>query len=366
MAIIKLIFAYVMCLSQILAPLQIMIQPGGEAAYFTDWSVNDTFDATDYIELEKTEGEDFKILNLADIQLSDTKVFGDHGTYSWELITKLVEDNQPDLITLSGDNAWDTMAYLETIEFLDSFGIPWAPVMGNHDGEGCISEFWVAYYLSKAENCLFQFGPKDMGYGNYIINITENDEIVHTLFMMDTHDDDVFVLEDGTEVEGYDHLWSNQLVWYEWAVNGIKNIAGKTVESTVIMHIPAFEYIEAWEMVSIESDESEMGVVNPEYADIAGGRCYEGSCPSPVNNGFFDLCKELGSTKTMLFGHDHKNDFIVNYEGIKLAYGVKSGFGSYWREDMIGATTININSFGNAELTQNYYDLAENGWNVEP
>ena len=366
MGIIKLILTYIMCLSQILAPLQITLTPGGEASYFTDWSVNDTFDAEDYIELEKKEGEDFVILNLTDIQLSDAKAYGKEGECSEDLITKLIADNEPDLITLSGDNAWDTAAYMRLIEFLDGFGIPWAPVMGNHDGQGCISEFWVAYKFLEAENCLFQFGPKDMGYGNYIINITENGKFVHTLFMMDTHSDDTFTLEDGTVVDGYDHLWSNQQKWYKWAVNGIKEMAGKTVESTVIMHIPAFEYIEAWDMVSIESDENECGILNPEYADIAGGRCGEVSCPSPVNNGFYALCQELGSTKTMLVGHDHKNDYYVNYNGITLAYAVKSGFGSYWVPDMIGGTTITINAEGNAKLQNHYYNLAENGWDIEP
>ena len=166
MGIIKLILTYIMCLSQILAPLQITLTPGGEASYFTQWSVNDTFDAADYIEIEKQEGEDFVILNLADVQLSDAKAYGELGECSEDLITKLIADNDPDLITLSGDNAWDTAAYMRLIEFLDSFDIPWAPVMGNHDGEGTGTEFWAAYTLSNAEDCLFKFGPKDMGYGN--------------------------------------------------------------------------------------------------------------------------------------------------------------------------------------------------------
>ena len=366
MGIINLILTYILCLSQILAPLDIMLTPGGEASYFSEWSVSDTFDADDYIELVKQEGEDFVILNLTDIQLSDGKAYGEEGECTEDLITKLIADNQPDLITLSGDNAWDTAAYMKLIDFLDSFDIPWAPVMGNHDGQGCISEFWVAYKLYEAENCLFQFGPEDMGYGNYIINITENGEIVHTLFMMDTHSDAEFVLDDGTVVEGYDHLWNNQQKWYKWAVNGIADMAGRVVESTAIMHIPVYEYLAAWDMVSIESEESEMGVLNPEYSDIASGRCYELSCPAPVNNGFFGLCKELGSTKTILVGHDHKNDFTVEYEGITLAYAVKSGFGSYWQPDMIGGTTLTVNSAGNVDLQQHYYDLAENGWDIEP
>lgn len=366
MGIIKLILTYIMCLSQILAPLQITLTPGGEESYFTNWSVNDTFDADDYVEVVKQEGEDFVILNLADVQLSDAKAYGDHGVYSEDLITKLIEDNEPDLITLSGDNAWDTAAYMRLIEFLDGFGIPWAPVMGNHDGEGCISEFWVAYNLIQAENCLFQFGPKDMGYGNYIINITENGEIVHTLFMMDTHDSDEFTLEDGTVVEGYDHLWSNQQKWYKWAVNGIADMAGRVVESTVIIHIPVREYVDAWESVCMEAEGYEFGVIDPHYSDIAYGRKFEEGGFSPVNNGFFDLCKELGSTKMMLVGHDHVNDFYVEHEGITLAYAVKSGFGSYWQPDMIGGTTLTVNGAGNVSIEQHYYDLAENGWNVEP
>lgn len=360
MAVIKMILAFIMSLSQIFAPVGAVVQTG-EGVYFTDWSLEDTFDEDDYIELQKTPGEDFVVLNLTDIQLNDDEVYGDYGTSAQELIAKLIEANDPDLITLSGDNAWGTVAYLELINWLDSYGIPWAPVMGNHDGQGCISEFWVAYHLANAEHCLFEFGPKDMGYGNYIINVTEDGDIVHTFFMMDTHDNAEFTLEDGTVVEGYDHLWENQLLWYEWAVNGIEDLAGHPVESTAIMHIPVYEYIEAWEMVSITNPDG-TSKLNPEYADIASGERGEVCCPAPVNNGFFSLCKELGSTKTIVVGHDHVNDFVVDYQGITLAYAVKTGFGCYYDPDIIGGTTIAINDKGEAELTQHYYDIEFCGW----
>ncbi len=362
MAIIKMILAFLMSLSQVFAPIGAVVQ-SGEAAYFTNWTLEEVFDEDDYIELKKTPGEDFVVLNLADIQLGDENVFAKEGTYSLELITKLIEANDPDLITLSGDNAWGPVSYMEVVSWLDSFGIPWAPVMGNHDGEGCISEFWAAYQLYEAENCLFEFGPKDMGYGNYIINVTENGNIIHTFFMMDTHDSAEFTLEDGTVVEGYDHLWENQLLWYEWAVKGIEDLAGHKVESTAIMHIPVYEYIEAWEKVSITNPDG-TNKLNPQFAKIAAGQKGEDCCPAPVNNGFFELCKDLGSTKTILVGHDHRNDFTVEYEGIKLAYGVKSGFGSYWDADKIGGTTIKINSKGKAKLTQHYYDLDQCGWDI--
>lgn len=362
MAIIKLIISFLLSFTQILVPIDAWLQSGGEESYFTEWSITDTFDEEDYIEIEKVPGEDFVVLNLTDIQLDDDDLYADIGVYTEDLVRKIVAEKDPDLITLSGDNAWSAMAYLELIELMDSFGIPWAPVMGNHDGQGCPSEFWAAYNLASAENCLFQFGPKDMGYGNYIINITENDEIIHTFFMMDTHNSNEFTQEDGTVVEGYDHLWPNQLAWYEWAVKGIADMAGKTVESTAIMHIPVYEIHAAWDSVSIEKEGFEFGILDPNNTVGATGSVYELPCPAPVNNGFFELCKDLGSTKNMIFGHDHVNDCSVPYEGIRLTYAVKSGFGCYWHNDLLGGTTVTINELGNATVEQHYYDMIENGW----
>ena len=255
--IFQLILAFFLAVPQILGPIPALIN---EAAYFEDWSKEQAYTEDYAIVLEKDENEDFVVLNLADVQISDDENYYAEYEYAKDMITKLVNDTDPDLITLTGDNAWDTVSYVTLVDFIDSLGIPWAPVMGNHDGQGCMSEFWVAYLLDEAENCLFQFGPKDMGYGNYIINITENGKIIHTFFMMDTHNNNEYELEDGTVVSAYDHLWPNQLEWYEWAVKGIAKIAGYTVPSTVVMHIPVVEYLDAW--VLYTGDEDYMGEIS--------------------------------------------------------------------------------------------------------
>ncbi len=354
MAIIKMLLAYVLSLTQILAPIGAWITAGGESAFYTEWSATDEFTEDCYIALEKEPGEDFVVLNLADLQLKDEEVYGEEGEKTEAVVTKLIEDTQPDLITLSGDNAWGTISYLEMVEFVDSFGIPWAPVMGNHDGQNCISEFWCSELYLEAENCLFEFGPADMGYGNYIINITENNKIIHTFYMMDTHDNDEFTLPDGTVEEGYDHLWANQIEWYKWAVNGINDIAGRTVQSTVIMHIPVYEYKDAWAAAWNEEKQD----FNPLYSLVASGSNHEGVACSPVNNGFFDVCKELGSTKNIICGHDHVNDSSILYNGIRLTYALKTGFGSYYEEEKIGGTTIVLGSLGIPEIEHHYIDAA--------
>lgn len=353
MAILKLIISGILALAQILSPVMAYVSNFGESKFFDEWSATDAFTKDSYIEIKKDPNKDFVILNLADVQLEDGELYAELGVESMAMIDKLVEETKPDLITLTGDNAWGTMAYIELIKQLDSYGIPWAPVMGNHDGQGCISEFWAAYLLSEAENCLFEFGPEDMGYGNYIINVTENGKIIHTLFMLDTHNNRYYTAEDGSTYRDYDHLWSNQIEWYKWAVNGITAMAGKTVESTVFMHIPVYEYRTAWKN---NFGSSELGTLDSSLAPEAQGDNGEGIYSAPENNGFFAVCKELGSTKNMIAGHDHVNNFQIYHEGIRLTYALKTGYGCYYTKDLLGATTVTIGSDGAAFAEHHYLE----------
>ncbi len=353
MQTLRVIVSYLMFFFQVLSPFTGAVFAGGQDNFFTDWSVQDEFSQEDYVTIEKDPDKDFVILNLADVQMKDDEIYTIEADETFALIDSLVEEHKPDLITLSGDNAWAMISTIELIRKLDSYDIPWAPVMGNHDGQGCADEFWPSYLYADAKNCLFEFGPKGMEYGNYIINITENGKIIHTLFMVDTHNNTEYTLADGSVTGGYDHLWENQMQWYEWAVNGISSIEGKTVESTVIMHIPVYEYKDAW----AAAWDAENNCFREGFE--ASGGIQEDINSPPVNTGFFDLCKRLGSTKNMVCGHDHVNDFSILYEGIRLTYGVKTGYCAYYDSDFMGATTITVNSSGNASIHQNYVDPSQ-------
>lgn len=345
MATVKLVLAFFLSLFQILTPVTALVVNFGESNFFSEWSVTDKFTADYCAEIKKNPDEDFIILNLADVQLKDDLVYEEEGVKTEEMIDNLVKETKPDLITLTGDNAWGTIAYIKLIHQIDSYGIPWAPVMGNHDGQCLINEFWAAHLLFKAMNCLFEFGPENMGYGNYIINITENGKIIHTLFMLDTHNSAEYILEDGSTAGGYDHLWDNQIEWYKWAVKGISEIEGKTVESSVFIHIPVCEYKDAW-LKAYGSNE--FGTLAPELAPAAIGVNGEGVCCPPVNNGFFGVCKELGSTKNIFAGHDHANNFQIYHEGIRLNYMLKTGYGAYYTDGLVGGTVISVGSDGAA------------------
>ena len=106
---------------------------GTKATYI--WSAEDTFDVSAVATLEKKHGEDFTVLNLADVQMCDLEDIPKYPTVRAE-IDWLVSAIKPDLITLTGDQTWsnENLISLKTlIGWLDGYGIPYAPVFGNHD-----------------------------------------------------------------------------------------------------------------------------------------------------------------------------------------------------------------------------------------
>ena len=58
----------------------------------------------------------------------------------------------------------------------------------------------------------------------------------------------------------------------------------------------------------------------------------------------------------MLCGHDHTNNFVVPWHGVKLAYALKMGAGCYWKPELSGGTVIKIGSDGVKELYHEYVD----------
>lgn len=356
MAIVKLIIAFFLSLSTILTPYFHFLSNGIDSIY-DDWSETDEFTADYAFTIKKDPNKDFVIVNFADVQLTDAEIFGKDGDFARELIKKSIEQSKPDLITFTGDNASGDITYIELVKYIDSFNIPWAMTMGNHDGANGkkLNEAWDSFIISQAKNCLYKAGPKGMGNGNYIINITENDDIIHSIFMMDTHtnagDNENGKINRGPNGEsGYDHLWANQLKWYEWAVKGIAKLAGHPVQSSAFMHIPVIEFRTARDtMCDIITVDGEKIAVPKESAEGAFGSIEEGDaaiCSPEGNNGFFALAKQLGSTKDMIFGHDHKNNMSIVYDGIRLSFGLKSGRGSYSIEKMNGWSTLTIKSDG--------------------
>lgn len=298
------------------------------------YSANYVYDEANTVILQKQKDKDFVILSITDIHLSD---FHKNYFYSFSYlnrIKKLVAKVQPDLITILGDTVCKTST-VKSIErltnLMDTFGIPWAPIFGNHDGEGNCDLNYLADKMMESKYCVMKKGPADLGVGNYIINIVEGEgedrQIVQTLFMMHTP----------SEAE---HLSPGRIQWYKDSIEAICEKEGRLVESTVFLHIPLVEYQLAYD----EAWDAENNRWREGYD--AWGEKNEKICCPKTNSGFFDLLKEIGSTKTVVCGHEHINNFHIVYQGIHLKYNLKLGEPPLYYSHLDGGTKITISSSG--------------------
>ena len=74
----------------------------------------------------------------------------------------------------------------------------------------------------------------------------------------------------------------------------------------------------------------------------------------------FETMIELGSTKGMFFGHDHLNNIVLEYQGIKLSYGYSVDYFAYSGIASVGSqrgcTIINCKTDTSFEIIhENYY-----------
>ena len=156
----------------------------------------------------------------------------------------------------------------------------------------------------------------------------------------------------------------SQIEWYKWVLQGNQKVNEKNgfenamPESTCVFHIAFNEFYDAYKqwLTAIKNNDVE-GV----KAMQAEGRMRmdEAIGSGTYNPKMFSAMIELGSTKNVIIGHDHVNDFSLVYQGIRLTYGVKTGSKCYWEEDgsMNGGTKLTIGNGGTAtSLKQVYID----------
>ena len=318
--------------------------------------------------LKKNPQKDFVVLNLTDPQLgaSEWEDGHIHRAILERTVTELVERVKPDLITVSGDLAWagQEWAYEMFGAFLDGFQIPWAPVWGNHDNqEGAAFIEKIVEKYSALKNFVYEKGDPALGNGNYVIAIEENGKIVEGIIMIDSHDRMPYTAEDGTTSNKWAKLLPEQLVWYKEQIEALKKLGCN--ETTVMMHIPIYAYRNAWAAAANPNIDpksvtpntcTDPNNWNEGYKDSYGVK-YEGVGSYPAEDGVLDVIREMNSTKYIISGHEHVNNYMINYKGVKLIYSLKTGAGCYWNPILNGGTVIRISSDGVSDIHHHYVDV---------
>ncbi len=310
------------------------------------WAPSRTFDLAQTTVLDKQAGKDYKIVLMTDLQLW-TDLSANAEVYA--LMDELVELERPDLIILPGDNvsgiATD-MLLRQLIRKMEGYGIPWAPVFGNHDAEGNATLDWQADRLEAAEHCLFRRGPSNLyGVGNYALTLRQGDEILYSLYLMDNGR--YMRYEDGSFRESY--MDYAQIAWYRWNCAGIDAYAGKRVPNMTFSHFAPPQFRSAIETCCTLSDDGRYYV--PE--SLGYGSCAYLPYAAPVDSGFFAAGKECGLTH-MFVGHDHESDASILYDGVRLTYGLKTGCSpAPWNDALhYGATVVTISDDATVAVSQ--------------
>lgn len=341
------------------------------AAIFTLCSVTSVFAQTEKDEiggkqLQFKNGK-FKILVLSDIQ--DTNKPAKETT---KLVNSAIDKTNPDFIVLLGDNIagwWKKVTPEEVKQAIDavakpidSRGIPFALVYGNHDHEGLCDETnkmeeeeaksLMMSWFRNYKTCMAIDGEEMTGVGNYNITIknTAGDKDIFNLWFMDSNP-----YTPDEEGGGYGYVHEDQTAWYKKTSDSLKKANnGKPVPSIVFQHIIVPE---AYEMFK-EASKFEKGAVrghgiksdkyylpDPDY--IYEGKLNEGPCSPDSNHGQFESWLEQGDVVAGVFGHDHSNSFAGVYKDIRLVAVPGTTFYSYGNNHGVRTITLHEDNLWN-------------------
>ena len=212
---------------------------------------------------------------------------------------------------------------------------------------------------------LYQPGPEDVyGYGNHVIKVKNSLGLVtDAFFMLDSNE-----YTDG-DILGifwkYDNIHADQIAWYKENVEAI-DAANKKIlpfcpmfNSLAFFHIPLEEYATAWNEFR---DNGYKDTENVKYIDGWYNENDAVVCHGAYPENFFETILELGSTSGLFCGHDHINNAILEYKGVKLVYGMSIDYLAYVDPNLNelgsqrGCTVITLNRLGGTDVKfENYY-----------
>ena len=305
--------------------------------------IGDTLDSK--IKLRFNSNGEFKVMVLADLHLNSSGL----PEYMGESLETLIQREKPDLIIFTGDNVADKSiktdaAFKNTlrqvVDYIEEQQIPWMHVYVNHDSEGSYSRESQQAVYESFEYCISKTGEDLTGVGNYVIPLygSDSDELKFAFWGIDSgaymSSDDKAALNPVTSTFGgysdikYDYIHEDQIEWYIDTSRRLEEYNnGQKVPGLMAFHIPLQETWTAWE--------------NREGLEYTGEK-RDPICSSSYNSGLFGAIRMRGDIKAIVNGHDHINDFMVNYGGVKLCYSPSFSVNTYNNEDMHGSRVFVI------------------------
>ena len=334
-----------------------------------------------------TTDREFRVMQLTDVHIGGGFLSRDEDKKAINAIAAMVAEEKPDLIIVTGDVSFavpyisgtinNAIAHRMFMRLMERFEIPWTVVFGNHDSEAynyynraTVSEMYDDEAL---EYCLFIPDGDLSGEGNHVINVKNTAGLItESFYMIDTHSytdkDPLGIMWD------YDYVKEDQIAWYKGKIEAHKAANAAVYEaltdeqkaayadllepkSLMFMHIPLTEVKTAYDE-SIANGKAD--TENVKWLSGFDGETDEVVFCSRTDVELFENIVELGSTKALFFGHDHLNNFVLEYKGVMLSYGYSIDYLAYSDIDtrgyQRGCTVITCAPNGDATIVhENYY-----------
>ena len=268
---------------------------------------------------------------------------------------------------------------------MEELGVYWTFAFGNHDTEAYsyysreeIDQFYSEYAAKEGSHCLYQSAANVDGKGNQVIKVKNSAGIVtQAIVVFDSHsytDGDVIGI-----LWKYDNIHQNQIDWYASKMQKINadnakiDASAAPVKNLMFFHIALPEYRAAWkELIEANPDVKDNNYVDTENVVYKYGVMGESSGMNPLANngetyGIFcgihdDQVFEVGQQNGLqgvFIGHDHLNNFSVEYKGVRLTYGMSIDYLAYagiWKQRaQRGCTLVTVRPDGSFDCENSSY-----------
>lgn len=260
-----------------------------------------------------------KILLIADVH---NKPFGSRKTL--HSIGKIIKKSNCDLIVFLGDTVHGPATPINYSKYqrqvFDLTGdIPFATVFGNHDDECKTTKDEILTVVQSYKNCLTK--GRD-----YVLEM-----MGETLIFIDS----------GSYYKGegsyYDTVKQEQIDFAKSQTEGKKAILFQHIIMPDIMdYIDEFDKRIAGGVGDVNNKGGKKYYKFKEGVSFTG-KLGERPCPPDINTGELEQLKD--NLKAAVFGHDHKNTFELNIDGVKFIQCGGSGSNSY---DKFCQSTVKI------------------------
>ena len=249
----------------------------------------------------------FKIVQFTDIHWKYGNPASDEAG---ERMAEVLDAEKPDLVVFTGDVIFAKPAREgldKALEATISRGIPFAVTWGNHDDEQDLSRKELSAHVATKAGNLTSTVEGISGVTNYTLSVksTDGKRDAAVLYIFDSNSYSPI-----KKVKGYDWIKHDQVEWYRQTSKAFTAANdGKPLPALAFFHIPLPEFHEA---------------AQNESTYFVGTR-KEKACAPEINTGLAAAMLEAGDVMGVFVGHDHVNDYVVDWRGILLGYGRFTG-----------------------------------------